>query len=152
MRPTLRQIYCKTDLVIVALEEAGMPAAHARVMRLMDRLIEYWSMHRYCKRLVQDRQYSLQVEDRRRSHEKDKSRDRDSSKRHKKSMAYLNRTIDVARGYLNRMEARLERKVSKWPDLNLDPSAFRKKPDRLVTNKVLKKRRAKNKSRISVLI
>jgi hypothetical protein len=150
MRPTLHQIYCNPLLIIEALNEAGVENAQAKVMAMMQKLAEHFSMKRYFDRLEKDRTYTHQSEERRLRFPNAKP-DPENVRRNYKSIAEYNRTIIVARGYLKRTARQMERKVDKWPDLNLDPKALRQKPDHELVNKVLKKRMKRGKKRVQVL-
>lgn len=150
MRPTLLQIYNDPKAIIAALEAAGVECAHEKVMGMYLHLTEYWSMHRYHKRLDRDRTYTLQSEARRLRLPNAKP-DADQWRRNQKQAGEYNKTIIVARGYLRRTAKKLETRIDKWPDLDLDPKDLRKKPDQDLVSKVLKKRMRRGKPRVHVL-
>lgn len=150
MRPTLRQLYQDPKAIIAALDEAGMENAQARVMGMFLTLCEYWSMHRYHGRLEKDRTYALQSEARRLKNPGAKP-DPEQAMRNRKQAGEYNKTLIVARGYLRRMERKMERKMSQWPEIELDMKKFRKKPDQELISKTLKKRMVKGKPRTKVL-
>lgn len=150
MRPTLKQLYTDPKAIIAALEAAGFENAHAKVMGIMLPLCEYWSMHRYYERLDRDRTYALQSEHRRMS-KTGAVADPNQALRNQKQAGEYNRTLIVARGYLKRQARRLENKIAKWPELDLDPGTLRKKPDQTLISRVIKGRQNKKRPRVLVL-
>lgn len=150
MRPTLHQLYCNPVLFTSALSEAGVENAQAKVMRIMDRLVEYYSMNRYHERLNKDRQWNHQQLVQIRTKDS-KDSDPDTIRRYKKSIAEYNRTLVLTRAYLKRTGKKIEIKIAKWPDLPLEASQLKEKPDRIFLKKILSKRMKKNKPNTKVL-
>lgn len=150
MRPTLKQLYTDPKAIIAALEAAGFENAHAKVMGIMLPLCEYWSMYRYYNRLDRDRTYALQSEHRRMA-KPGAVADPYQVMRNRKHADEYSRTIIVARGYLKRQARILENKIAKWPELDLDPTSLRKKPDQALISKVIKGRQNKKRPRVLVL-
>lgn len=150
MRPNLHQLYCNPELIISALVEAGVENAQAKVMRMMDNLIDYYSMDRYHARLNRDRLWSYQQLERMRI-KKSNDSNTDTIRQHKKSIADADRILVVSRSYLKRVGKKIENKIAKWPDLSIDPSDLKEKPDKLFIKNVLTKRMKKNKPKTIVL-
>lgn len=150
MRPTIHQVYCNPHAIIAALEAAGMEYAQARVMAMMTPLCEYYSMKAYHDRVEKDRTYSHQSEERR-LRWPGATPDPQSVRRNRQSIAEYNKTLILARGYLNRTERQLNLKIAKWPDINLDPSKLETRPDGNLVSKILKRRMRRGKRKVRVL-
>lgn len=145
MRPTLKQLYNDPLAIITALEEAGLENARAKVMGIMRRVCEYWSMDRYYGRLDRDRTFMLQG-----GYDPVKTEGEAISAkvrmRNRKRANETDRSRILASSNLKALGRRLETKMAKWPDLELDPTTLRKKPDQKLISKILKRRMRKNQS------
>jgi hypothetical protein len=150
MRPTLKQIYNDPLKIIEALKAAGVESAHEKVMGIMLRLCEYWSVEKHLKLYIKTRTELEQCELAASNSKSDlpvtpvdKARVMMNIKRSKE----YNANILNMRSYLNKLSRRLETKIDKWPDLDLDPSTLRKKPDIKLNKKILGKQKRRRWSR-----
>jgi hypothetical protein len=151
MRPSLKQIYNDPLKIIEALKEAGVESAHEKVMGIMLRLCEYWSVEKHLKRYIKTRTELEQCELAARNPKGDlpatKPFDQSRFMMDIKRSKEYNANILNMRSYLNKMARCLETKIDKWPDLDLDPSTLRKKPDNKLNKKILGKQKRRHWSR-----
>lgn len=150
MRPTITQLYNNALVFVKALEAAGVENAHAKVMGLMRMVCEYESMVKYMTRIDADRTYTHQWRQRR---EKTPGFTPDPAQRRRdcKTIAECNKTLIPARSYVRRQEIRLNARIAKWPDLDVDVTKLCKKTDNKMVNALLKKRRTRGRGRTIVL-
>jgi aspartate/tyrosine/aromatic aminotransferase len=144
MRPTLEQLYCNVDVFVEALEHEGVREARAKVMSLFNELIEYWSLVRANRHFTTERdsQLARQVRYRARHFEK-------LGLKHRRRIARsdvlqnatTNRVLLPTRSRLEEVEAYLLKKISRWPDLDVDVQTLSRKADRTLVKKTLLKRR-----------
>jgi hypothetical protein len=150
MRPTLKQIYNDPLKIIEALKEAGVESAHEKVMGIMLRLCEYWSVEKHLKLYIKTRTELEQCELAASNSKGDLPVTKPCQARYmmdiKRSKEYNSNILNM-RSYLNKMAKCLETKIDKWPDLDLDPSTLRKKPDSKLNRKILGKQKRRHWSR-----
>lgn len=152
MRPSLKQIYNDPFKIIEALERAGLENAHAKVMGIMVDICEYWSVERHLKRVLRNRTEAEQQErvpynpkcGRNPGEATDKRLFMMSIKRSKD----YNQSVMGMRFYLKKHKKRLETKIQKWPELDLDPTTLRKRADIKVVGKILNKQKRRRKPRM----
>jgi hypothetical protein len=147
VRPTLWQLYCDPSKIIEALEAQGVRNAHARVMGLMSRLTEYWSMSRYLKRLSRDRDNSLSEVQRIKDRITKDQRNPRKNLWDLKQASRFHITMLNARAYLSSLGGQLEKRIAKWPDLDLDPKSLRRRPTKEAVERMVKKRRKKARTK-----
>ena len=145
MRPTLKQLYNDPRAIIAGLEAAGLENAHAKVMGIMLSVCEYWSMDRHYNRLLRDRTYQLQAEERRLRHKRAKPDPSIATMNQKRASEY-HASLIIAGQYLSRTQKRLEAKISKWPEIDVDPEQLRKKPDSKIISWVAKRKMKRRKT------
>lgn len=145
MRPTLQQLYNDPKAIIAGLEAAGLENAHAKVMGIMMSVSTYWSMERHHKRSVRDRTYQLQAEERRLRH-KDAKPDPSIETMNQKRASEHHASLLVSGQYLSRIQRILETKISKWPEIDIDPDTLRKKPDPKIISWIAKRRMKRRKT------
>lgn len=139
MRPTLLQVYNDPLAIIEALDAAGLENARPKVMAMLRDLCEYWSVDRYRERIVRDRNYVLLSESRRKK-QLDYTEDKETLVREFKQVKEYDRMLIRYRGLQRQVGRKLEKRIAKWPDLDIDPSVLRKKPDPDLISRTLKRR------------